>query len=140
MLPGSLFPLSVSQTDRLVRLLLPPALMFSLILLICPRTQRLEELRCNFWIALTFALHMLSGSTAPRAKQKQHSLALGCVTARQRRASFLFFSSPAAEDVYVIDFFLSPPTFRCSALSRTESRLDQCIVFLSQSHSNESKT
>lgn len=35
---------------------------------------------------------------------------------------------------------LSLPCFRCSALSRTESRLDQCIVFLFQSHSSELKT
>lgn len=54
-----------------------------------PPTQRLEEPRRNFWIALTFALHMLSGFTAPGAKPKRHSLALGCVTARQRRASSL---------------------------------------------------
>lgn len=130
-------------------LLLPPTLMLSLIVLICPQTQKVRRAAPHFWIALTFALHMLSGSTDPGAKQKQRSLARGCVTARQRCTSFLgfffFFHSPTEDDVYVIDFFffgllLSPTTFRCSALSSTESGLDQCIVFLSQSHSNEPKT
>lgn len=57
--------------------------------------------------------------------------------------SFLFFfNSPTEDDVYVIDFLLllSLPCFRCSALSRTESRLDQCIVFLFQLHSSELET
>lgn len=146
-LPTSLFSLSVCQTDRLVWSA-PPS-NFDVIIdssHLAPNSK-VRRAAPHFWIALTFTLHMLSGFTDPRAKQKQRSLALGCVTARQRCASFLFFFfffySPTEDDVYVIDFFsllLSPPTFRCVALSRTESRLDQCIVFLSQSHSNESKT
>lgn len=70
-----------------------------------PLNSKVRGAELHFWIALTFALHMLSGFTEPRAKQTWCSQARGCVTARQRCDVFFFpFNSPTEDDVYVIDF------------------------------------
>lgn len=108
-----------------------------------PLNSKVRGAELHFWIALTFALHMLSGFTEPRAKQTWCSQARGCVTARQRCDVFFFPLTHPLRMMYMWLIFLLPLSltcFRCSALSRTESRLDQCIVFLFQSHSSELKT
>lgn len=128
------------QTDRLVLSAPPSNFDVAIDCSPLPLNSKVRGAELHFWIALTFALHMLSGFSKPRAKERQ---------ARGRETAviflYLFFNSPSEGDVYVIDFFFSPPflsvpCFCCSALSRTESRLDQCIVFLFQSHSSELKT
>ena len=103
---GLPFP-SVCQTDRLV-LSAPPS-NFDVIIdcFYLPLNSKVRGVELHFWIALTFALHMLSGFTELRAKQTRCSQAHGCVTARQRCDVF-FFYSPTGGDVYVIDFSPTP--------------------------------
>lgn len=111
-----------------------------------PQNSKVREAVLHFWIVLTFAVHMLSGFTEPGAKQTRCSQAYGFVTARQRCDVFLgffFFLNHPLRVMYMWLIFplpIFPTHLRCSALSRTESRLDQCIVFLFQSHFSELKT
>lgn len=141
LLLGCLFP--VCQTNRLVCLLLPPTLMLPLIVLICPWTQRLEELSCTSELLWPSLCTCSVGLQSP--EPNRHGVARP-VGAWQPDNGVMSFFSPLTHPLrmmYMWLIFLLPLSltcFRCSALSRTESRLDQCIVFLFQSHSSELKT
>lgn len=117
--------------------------MLPLIVLICPWTQRLEELSCTsglLWPSLCTC------SVRPNSNEpNRHTVArpVGEWQPDNGVISFFFFFTHPASMMYMWLIFLLPPSllcFRCSALSRTESRLDQCIVLLFQSHLTELKT
>ena len=106
----ALFSLCVCQTDRLVLSAPPSNFDVTIDCSHLPLNSKVRGAELHFWIALTFALHMLSGFTKPRAKPTRCSQARGCVTARQRCdvSLFFFFYSPTEDGVYVIDFSPTP--------------------------------
>lgn len=129
-------------------LLLHPTLMLSLIVLICPQTQRLEELRRTSGLLWPSRCTCSVAPQIPEPNRNSAAWPVGAWQPDNGAPPFCFFFFFLTHWGWCIcDWFffffcllLSPTTFRCSALSSTESRLDQCIVFLSQSHSNEPKT
>jgi len=142
----AVFSLCVKPIDWFC-LLLPPTLMLPLIVLICPWTQRLEELSCTSGLLWPSLCTCSVGSQSPEPSRHGVARAVGAWQPDNGVMSFfflffLFFTHPLRM-MYMWLIFLLPfslPCFRCSALSSTESRLDQCIVFLFQSHLNELKT
>lgn len=90
-----------------VCLLLPTTLMSSLIVLLCPRTQRLEKLCCTsglFWPSLCTCS---VGSQSP--EPSRHGVARPMDSWQPDNGvmsfwGFFFFKSPTESDVYVIDF------------------------------------
>lgn len=104
----SLFSLCVCQTNRLVLSAPPSNFDVTIDCSHLPLNSKVRGAELHFWIALTFALHMPSGFTEPRAKQTRCSQARGCMTARQRCSFFFFFNSPTEDDEYVIDFSPTP--------------------------------
>lgn len=94
-------------------LLLHPTLMLSLIVLICPQTQRLEELRRTSGLLWP---SRCTCSVAPQIPEPNRNSAAWPVGAWQPDNGappfcvFFFFSSPTEDDVYVIDFFFFLPT------------------------------
>lgn len=128
-----------------VCLLLPTTLMSSLIVLLCPRTQRLEKLCCTsglFWPSLCTCS---VGSQSPEPSRHGVARPMDSWQPDNGVMSFwgFFFLNHPLRVMYMWLIFplpIFPTHLRCSALSRTESRLDQCIVFLFQSHLSELKT
>lgn len=143
----SFFPLCVSNRSIGFVYSSQPTLMLSLIVLICPQTQRLEELHCTSGLLWPSRCTCSVGTQIPEPNRNSAAWLVGAWQPDNGAPPFCFFSLThwgwCICDWFFFFFFgllLSPTTFRCSALSSTESRLDQCIVFLSQSHSNEPKT
>lgn len=103
LLLGCLFP--VCQTNRLVCLLLPPTLMLPLIVLICPWTQRLEELSCTSELLWPSLCTCSVGLQSPEPNRHGVARPVGAWQPDNGVMSFFFpFNSPTEDDVYVIDF------------------------------------
>lgn len=90
-------------------LLLPPTLMLPLIVLICPWTQRLEELSCTSGLLWPSLCTCSVGSQSPEPNRHGVARPVGAWQPDNGVMSFFFFFySPTEDDVYVIDFSPTP--------------------------------
>lgn len=82
--------------------------MLPLIVLICPWTQRLEELSCTSGLLWPSLCTCSVGSQNPEPSRHSVARAVGAWQPDNGVMSFFFFYSPTEDDVYVIDFSPTP--------------------------------